>query len=255
MKIYFSLLEWTCLFYEQNIWLPINSVVFRPFLCLVNQIFRILCIRRLRRNIITSRLRSQMRLSRDFIRYLSLVPRIWIPRATRSTSQSSFQNSCPSGDRKSGEGRGARNWSWDSVTRSFVRSGVSPDVTIEDDDDDWRGIQSAFNEILVQRARMNNRPCERAGRPSWWRARRDKDIFRLLCFFTPDTSPRNVVRLHRTFKSRSSDYSALLSSRPSTQAERNVRLAMIKMGNRAQISIVRALLPDYCLSLSGVRLK
>jgi len=31
-----------------------------------------------------------------------------------------------------------------------------------DDDDDWREVRGIFNEIPVQRARMNNRPCGRA---------------------------------------------------------------------------------------------
>lgn len=71
-------------------------------------------------------------------------------------------------------------------------------VTIQnDDDDDWRGVQRAFNKILVQRARMNNRPCKWAGRPSWWRAREDENIYPIFFgFFTPDAKTfREIIRL------------------------------------------------------------
>jgi len=42
------------------------------------------------------------------------------------------------------------------------RSCVSGCVTMTADDDDWREVRGTFNEIPVQRARMNNRPCGRA---------------------------------------------------------------------------------------------
>jgi hypothetical protein len=42
---------------------------------------------------------------------------------------------------------------------------------------------------------MNNRPCERAERPSWWRAlTEDKDISRLLQVFHDGYGSRNVSR-------------------------------------------------------------
>lgn len=115
---------------------------------------------------------SENDIPREIIRQPEIMFAVsFIPDCERQR-ESSFQTH-PSGDWK--VKRGTRNWS---------RSGISPDVTIEDD---WRGIQSAFNEILVQR--MNNRPCKRAGRPS--RSRGDKDISRR--FFAPDTSLARIT--------------------------------------------------------------
>lgn len=91
-----------------------------------------------------------------------------------------------------GDPRGAK--SSERRVGSSVRPGISPDVTIEDDGDDWRGIQSAFNEILVQRARMNNRPCERAGRPSWWRVLAKTRIHPASFGFSRRMRARNVIR-------------------------------------------------------------
>lgn len=87
-------------------------------------------------------------------------------------------------------------------------------VTIQnDDDDDWRGVQRAFNKILVQRARMNNRPCEWAGRPSW-RAREDENISYLLRVFHTghENVPRNTAQVTSGFSIGSTDSSMRASA-------------------------------------------
>lgn len=56
----------------------------------------------------------------------------------------------------------------------------------------------------MQRARMNNRPCEWAGRPSWWRVRKETRMYPIFFgFFTPDTKTFRETRLklHRAFRS------------------------------------------------------
>jgi len=45
------------------------------------------------------------------------------------------------------------------IPGTIVRPGVSPVMMAADDDDDWWEVRGTFNEIPVQRARMNNRPC------------------------------------------------------------------------------------------------
>lgn len=126
-----------------------------------------------------------------------------------------------------------------------VQCGKIPDhpfrcfsVTIEDDDDDWRGIYSAFNEILVQRARMNNRPCEWAGRPSWWRALTKTRIYlAFFRFFHAGYGSRNVLSAAQITSSFWTAFT-LHHARLWAKNRRTCRLALgtsHKMINHAQI--------------------